>query len=739
MLFSLVICLLFLPSSCYAISWLPSSLHERVEWVYRGDSRNPDQIKASGGFLPPKNPPPPQGFSLDSHIRGDTDAKGVKQTAYVSTSVNEKVAKSFSARTYVYKIHATPNFIDVAASLKKDYPAKREREMAALSGIHWDQVHSWARVPDVGSAGKGRAKKLTYTPNPDYDTRYEKYAASGAHPQLAGFPPYSPKWLEKKWRPFTPSKGRTAADYAKALMNAIGHAVRWKSEFSLFKPSHKSTMGREATPDSLGTASPVKNGVSGSGDSQKPTAGARRADKAVKSADESVRNAMKEFRANPTFDQSRFDEAWAKYTKARISVANAVVEASMTLVDKYKSQAMAEREATSTKLLPDLDAAARRAEVATSGAKRVAVAAAARLDEKKTALDDLKKLLQDKDVNGDMLRRNGIVWFSGKESKHTAIQREIVVREEEVKILNKGAEHTKAAFNEANAQVYELRKPRIEAIRQLAELSKEQDKSKKPWRASKPKSKKGPEYKKTDGKEPAEAQGPSSGPRGPLHGPRGPITGPQGPVSGPKGSKSSQRGPSDSPRGSSPAFSRVPSSTRPRNHMWRNHINSKAGVGARPIGMGRGPRTKREAEYLKREAPKDAAHDQQPSDSPSPSWGARAKASISTALKTFATSALESARTRLGSAEKAIKKPEADELVKQVLVDAALDTVRRMPEGYTAKDKPVLGKDLAHIMTSLMDGVRKAWREGGKETALKTARVMIEAILAGQEEQVPKY
>ncbi|PHH83570.1 putative enterotoxin [Ophiocordyceps australis] len=724
-LISLAICQLFLPLSCYAFSWRPFANHnQRVEWVYRGDSRSPDQIKASGGFLPLKNPPSPQGFSLDSHVRGDIDAKGVKQTAYVSTSADEKVAKAFSGRSYVYKIHATPNFIDVAASLKKDYPAKNEREMAVLSGIHWDQVHSWARVPDVGSTGRGEAKKLTYTPNPDYNTKYEKYTASGAHPELAGFPAHSPKWRQKRWRPFSPSKGTTAAEYAKDLMNAIDDAVGWKREFPLFKPSHKSTLGSETTPNSPQTAP------------QRSTPGVRRAHNAVKSAGESVRNTMKELLTNPAFDQSRFDDAWGKYTKARTSVANAVVEASMASVDKYKNQAIAEREATSSTLLPDLDAAARRAAVATSEAKRLAVVAGARRDERKTALDDLKKLLQDKDVNGDTLRRNGIVWFSGKESKNTAIQREIAVREEEVKILNKGAEYTKAAFVEANAQVRELRKPKIEALKQLAELSKKQDKSKNPWLASMPKSKTGlEEQKNTDKKGRAEAQGPSSGPRGPLSGPRGPVSGPKGPTS-------SQQHSSNRPQGSPQAFSGVLSNPQSRDRAWSNRVNSRAGVGTRPFGIGRGPRTKREAEYFKRDAaPEDAVHDQQPPPvvPPSPSWWARAKASTSTAFKTFVASALESARARIGSAERAIKKPEADELVKQVLVDAALDTVRRMPEGYTVQDKPVLGKDLAQIVKGLMDGVGKAWREGGKEMALKTAVAMIDGILTGEEEQVHRY
>ncbi|KAM3513760.1 hypothetical protein MY11210_002573 [Beauveria gryllotalpidicola] len=112
-------------------------------YVFRGDPRSPEEIRDAGGFLP--NPDlasytTPTTFSLDNHVNARTDS-----TAYVSTSAEfGQAARNFAGPgNYVYRIHVTPNMINVNEALASSNPYPRQEEASALGGIPWIAVEGW--------------------------------------------------------------------------------------------------------------------------------------------------------------------------------------------------------------------------------------------------------------------------------------------------------------------------------------------------------------------------------------------------------------------------------------------------------------------------------------------------------------------------------------------------------------------------------------------------------------------
>ncbi|KAM3450354.1 hypothetical protein MY5147_009520 [Beauveria neobassiana] len=86
---------------------------------------------------------------------------------------------------WVYKIHPTPNMIDLNESGFKVF-ARQEEEFSVLGGIRWDQIEAWAELTYNGLVDAGMhphdvkslinmnkprtpMPPLNFTANPDYD------------------------------------------------------------------------------------------------------------------------------------------------------------------------------------------------------------------------------------------------------------------------------------------------------------------------------------------------------------------------------------------------------------------------------------------------------------------------------------------------------------------------------------------------------------------------------------------
>ncbi|PHH81077.1 putative enterotoxin [Ophiocordyceps camponoti-rufipedis] len=130
-------------------------------------------------------------ISLYSHIRGAGLGSSI-YSGYVSTTTEYNVALNFLrsrslAPSFIYFIHVTPNFIDVAQSLGEFYAYPDEHEFSALGGIRSQQITGW-QIVNVTIREAPTISHLI--PNPDYRAALYDFAVSGgAQPQLAGFPP----------------------------------------------------------------------------------------------------------------------------------------------------------------------------------------------------------------------------------------------------------------------------------------------------------------------------------------------------------------------------------------------------------------------------------------------------------------------------------------------------------------------------------------------------------------------
>ncbi|KAM3440047.1 hypothetical protein MY4824_002302 [Beauveria thailandica] len=205
--------------------------------LYRGSGSSPEDVKALGGFVPREEGEPLKNetFGLQSHHWGRT------RTAYTSTTRSFGVGLGFSIRNrdagWIYKIHPTPNMIDLDASgFKLRFTA--EEEFSALGGIRYDQIEAWmpmsksdlkeeltrAHVYEYRDFETFSAKYpgKNWTANPDYDHKYDSLAASPGQPQLAG----DSANLEKY-------NNNTLEGYAIEFMQKNGDAVGWDGKFPL--------------------------------------------------------------------------------------------------------------------------------------------------------------------------------------------------------------------------------------------------------------------------------------------------------------------------------------------------------------------------------------------------------------------------------------------------------------------------------------------------------------------------
>ncbi|EXU94471.1 heat-labile enterotoxin alpha chain [Metarhizium robertsii] len=224
--------------------------------VYRGDQIPPEQYKKDGG-IPPEftGDMTERSYSLWWHNLGtDNYPDRDFQSAYAATSTEFAVAVSFAIKDnpneagWIYRIHATPNMIDLAHS---DFrPIYLEREFAAVGGIRWDQVEAWLEVPKNVSAEKGAGgirqeerkrwqtaedfekefPDLKWVNNPDYNPVYDQYRVSQGQPQLAGVPegrrqgPLASEFAKEN---------KTLEQHAIEFMDKVGAPVGWKGAFPL--------------------------------------------------------------------------------------------------------------------------------------------------------------------------------------------------------------------------------------------------------------------------------------------------------------------------------------------------------------------------------------------------------------------------------------------------------------------------------------------------------------------------
>lgn len=236
----------------------PQLVHNSPTWLYRGDLRDPEQLKAAGGFLPRSRlPSKDTSFGLYNHGEAVGDAGGVRETIYSSTSASFATAGAYiktdslytsSVGGWIYRIRPTPNMIDLEASLGPGSPFPHDKEFSAMGGILWEQVDGWifvtvekdlAPLPPVDAmdidvtAAEEVFNSLSdrYITNKDYNLEFDRFKASGGRPELAGFFAAAGKFKNQEpWSRYNES----TEYYAMRFMEENGESVGWHGSFPLF-------------------------------------------------------------------------------------------------------------------------------------------------------------------------------------------------------------------------------------------------------------------------------------------------------------------------------------------------------------------------------------------------------------------------------------------------------------------------------------------------------------------------
>ncbi|RDA95656.1 hypothetical protein CP533_1238 [Ophiocordyceps camponoti-saundersi (nom. inval.)] len=236
---------------------------DNVPFLYRGDTRSPQEIQAKRGFLPPSPPQSYKAYSIREHALATAD------TVYVSATYKFAVAAADARRLHqitgdskdlgwVYRIRATPNMINIEGTLLQYYHEPGEAEFAALGGIRWDQVEAYWRVTEeyarkhpllteddvLGSWDNVELDEVAalFTRNPNYSNQTYSLSTSGSgKPELAGFPRHHRARQEEPWRRF----GMSAREHAIEYMASIGFLGGWVRQYPLFPTL--------AVPDEPGT------------------------------------------------------------------------------------------------------------------------------------------------------------------------------------------------------------------------------------------------------------------------------------------------------------------------------------------------------------------------------------------------------------------------------------------------------------------------------------------------------
>ncbi|RCI17422.1 putative heat-labile enterotoxin [Ophiocordyceps polyrhachis-furcata BCC 54312] len=243
-------------------------------FLFRGDGRGPDAIRAEGGWLPwAIAERSAKAFGLVNHEKDIKFAKGQRDTVYVSTTTSFDVAARYALinakngkETYVYYIHASPNIVDLNRSLGNETRFWWQREFSAMGGIRWSQVVGWLRidsgffdaynysVPDCGSEhlsnqffhqhlGQQASHEPFFAHSPDYcRARWMRFAAGGWEPQLAGFAEdegafvkeNKPLWF-RAVEPWKQAQKKSTKQHAYEFMERTKEATGWRGDFPLFR------------------------------------------------------------------------------------------------------------------------------------------------------------------------------------------------------------------------------------------------------------------------------------------------------------------------------------------------------------------------------------------------------------------------------------------------------------------------------------------------------------------------
>ncbi|PFH59931.1 putative enterotoxin [Ophiocordyceps unilateralis] len=151
--------------------------------LFRGDIRNPDEIKSDGGFQPLEEgyENDAAAFSINHHMLGnpypdsDDESDGSStcsdewMTAFVSTSYSPEHAQHYANGDqggYIYVIHPTPNIIDVRGI--PFLPLNVDEECVALGGVLWQQVVGWINYQEYTRLRPSNLMDHIHN-NPDYE------------------------------------------------------------------------------------------------------------------------------------------------------------------------------------------------------------------------------------------------------------------------------------------------------------------------------------------------------------------------------------------------------------------------------------------------------------------------------------------------------------------------------------------------------------------------------------------
>lgn len=207
--------------------------------VYRGDPRGPDEFRRLRGIPPkPHGPLGNESFSLQAHHEN----RRRFADAYVSTTSSFGVALNYALDSgHVYRVHATPNMVDLDLS-DMDFKFGFEEELSALGGVRWDQVEAWMHIPtndpiralDGDEIHNFREPDAFLTRYPEYpwvdndeynSTRFGALTAGPGEPRLAGNKAAVAKYPQK-----------TLEQWAVDFMDRNGAVVAWKGKFPLDQP-----------------------------------------------------------------------------------------------------------------------------------------------------------------------------------------------------------------------------------------------------------------------------------------------------------------------------------------------------------------------------------------------------------------------------------------------------------------------------------------------------------------------
>jgi hypothetical protein len=174
-------------------------LEERfvIQCVFRADKRGPAELAKVGGMWPKgytSKTAIKEDVSLYNHVHRDVNGFSKDDDDYVPTTSSETVAEGWITKYLggsgcIYKMATYGNLIDCQATLLVYNKFPAEKEFAAIEGIPWSQVMSFAQyTKQKDKYGKLVTAKSASTKNINYDAaKYNGKAHGGAQYALSRF------------------------------------------------------------------------------------------------------------------------------------------------------------------------------------------------------------------------------------------------------------------------------------------------------------------------------------------------------------------------------------------------------------------------------------------------------------------------------------------------------------------------------------------------------------------------